>query len=438
MQKTALFLALTLVLTGIALAQSTSSPRTLVVRCGMLIDGKSDIPSRNVEILIEGDRIKAVGASVTHPAGTEVIDLGNATVLPGMIDGHTHVLLQGDITAEEYDSQLLKESIPYRTLRASASVRTALENGFTALRDVETEGAMYADVDIKRSINAGIIPGPRMQVSTRALDVTGAYPLAGYSWELHMPKGVQVVDGPDECRKAVREQIERGADWIKVYADRSYYIGSDGKIHSIPTFTMPELTAIVEEAHRLRHKVATHAIGLDGIQNALDAGVDSVEHGDGFDDATIAQAVRQGTFWCPTIFVGEYVAEGRAAAGAPIWVKMLPLHHEAFRKAVAAGVKIAFGTDAGGFAWTENEAKEFPLMVKYGMTPMQAIKSATSVAAQMLGWQDQIGSIEPGKFADIVAVPTDPLREISELERVGFVMKGGRVIKNTLAPQSSE
>lgn len=433
MKKIALFLASIIALTSLVFGQSHAPVRAVIVRCGALIDGTSDSPTHNVEILIEGDRIKAVGPSVPHPQGAEIIDLSKATVLPGFVDGHTHVLLQGDITASDYDDQLLKESIPYRTLRASIAARTALENGFTALRDVETEGAMYADVDLKTAIDHGIILGPRMQVSTRALDVTGAYPLSGYSWELRMPKGVQVVDGPDECRKAVREQIEHGADWIKIYADRSYFIGADEKIHSIPTFTMPELTAIVEEAHRLHHRVAAHAIGLDGIQNALNAGVDSIEHGDGFDDATIAQAVRQGTFWCPTLFVGEYVAQGRAEAGAPIWVKMLPLHHEAFQKAVAAGVKIAFGTDAGGFAWTENEAKEFPLMVKYGMTPMQAIKAATSVGAKMLGWEDRIGSIKPGHFADIVAVVEDPLRDISALERVAFVMKGGKVVKNSAA-----
>lgn len=433
MKKIALFLASVFALTSFVFGQSPAPARAVIVRCGALIDGTSDSPAHNVEILIEGDRIKAVGPSMLHPQGAEIIDLSKATVLPGFVDGHTHVLLQGDITASDYDDQLLKESIPYRTLRASVAARTALENGFTTLRDVETEGAMYADVDLKTAIDNGIILGPRMQVSTRALDVTGAYPLSGYSWELRMPKGVQVVDGPDECRKAVREQIEHGADWIKVYADRSYFIGADEKIHSIPTFTMQELAAIVEEAHRLRHRVAAHAIGLDGIQNALNAGVDSIEHGDGFDDATIAQAVRQGTFWCPTLFVGEYVAQGRAAAGAPIWVKMLPLHHEAFRKAVAAGVKIAFGTDAGGFAWTENEAKEFPLMVKYGMTPMQAIKAATSVGAKMLGWENRIGSIKPGNFADIVAVVEDPLRDISALERVAFVMKGGKVVKNSAA-----
>ncbi|MGA9362943.1 MAG: amidohydrolase family protein, partial [Bacteroidota bacterium] len=346
---------------------------------------------------------------------------------------HTHILLQGDVTAEDYDEQLLKESTPYRTIRAVVAVKTALENGFTTMRDMETEGAMYADVDVKRAINRGIIPGPRLFVSTRSLDITGAYPLVGYSWELHMPKGVQVVDGVDECRKAVREQIEHGADWIKLYADRSYFIGTDGALHSIPTFTIEELKAIVDEAHRLHRKVAAHAIGHEGIMNSLTAGVNSIEHGDGFDDETIAMMVKQGVYWCPTMYVGVYVAEGRAVAGNPIWKQMIDIEKRAVGKGVKAGAKIAFGTDVGGFPWTENQAKEFKLMVDAGLTPMQAIKAATMVASEMLGMQDKLGSIEPGKFADIVAVPGEPLSDVTVLEHVGFVMKEGKVYKDAIA-----
>src|SRR5262249_13974028 len=194
-------------------------------------------------------------------------------------DAHTHVLLQGDITSADYDAQLFRESLPYRALRASRAAKTALDHGFTTLRDVETEGAMYTDVDIKRAINNGVIPEPRMVVATRAMSVTGGYGPSGYSPEVTYPMGVQIVDGVESARKAVREQIWHGADWIKVYADRAYFVQKDGTLSSIPTFTLDELKAIVEEAHRLRHKVAAHAMARPGIENALNGGVDSIEHG---------------------------------------------------------------------------------------------------------------------------------------------------------------
>jgi len=334
--------------------------------------------------------------------------------------------LQGDITSADYDEQLLKESIPYRAIRATAAVRASLLNGFTAIRDLESEGAMYADVDVKTAINRGVIPGPRMFVSTRALSTTGTYPLLGYSWELKMPEGVQIVDGPDEIRKAVREQAKYGADWIKFYADRRYYIGDDGRLRSWVNFTDEEMKAIVDEAHRLGKKVAAHTVGWDGLDAALRAGVNSVEHGQGLTDDLIARMVKQHVYWCPTIYVGVYVAAGRGG----IWPKMVDLERIAFGKALKAGVLISYGTDVGGYAWTENQAKEFAYMVRYGMTPMAAIKSATSVAARLLGQENQFGTIEPGHFADIIAVKRDPLADITEIERVSFVMKGGVIYKN--------
>jgi imidazolonepropionase-like amidohydrolase len=426
MKKISFFLVCTLV----SVASAQVGKDLTAIKCGRLIDGKNDVRVADAVVLVEGNLIKAVGKGTSIPPEAKVIDLSDATVLPGLIDAHTHILLQGDVTAEEYDEQLLKESIPYRTIRAVVAAKTALENGFTTMRDVETEGAMYADVDVKKAINRGIIPGPRLFVSTRSLDITGAYPLVGYSWELHMPKGVQVVDGADECRKAVREQIEHGADWIKLYADRSYFIGADGALHSIPTFTMEELKAIVDEAHRLHRKVAAHAIGREGIMNSLAAGVNSIEHGYGFDDETIAMMVKQGVYWCPTMYVGVYVAEGRAAAGNPIWKQMIDFVKRAVGKGVKAGAKIAFGTDVGGFPWTENQAKEFKLMVDAGMTPMQAIKAATTVAAELLDMSGRIGEISPGAFADIVAVKGEPLTDVTALEQVGFVMKDGKVYKD--------
>jgi imidazolonepropionase-like amidohydrolase len=409
-----------------------SQAATHFVRCGALVQPESGKLQRNVLIAIQGERITEVRESANAPSGAQVIDLSDRTCLPGLIDTHTHVLLQGDITAADYDEQLLKESTAYRAILATRSARRALEYGFTTIRDLETEGAGYADVDLKKAINNGVIPGPRMRVATRAMDVTGAYPLQGYSWEIKVPHGVQVVDGPEDGRKAVREQISFGADWIKVYADRSYFVRPDGVLDDIPTFTLDELRAIVDEAHRQHHKVAAHAMALNGVHNAVEAGVDSIEHGNYIADADLKTMAQRGTFYVPTIYVGEYVAQGRAAAGAKVWLDMLKIHEETFRRALNAGVKIAFGTDVGGFDWGIDPAKEFPYMVKYGMTPAQAIRAATSSAAELLDMQNDVGSVAPGKYADIVAVKGDPLADVGVLQQIDFVMKGGEVYKSPI------
>ncbi|MDQ6872107.1 MAG: amidohydrolase family protein [Gemmatimonadota bacterium] len=407
----------------------TSAPTSYVIRAAHMIDGKSDAVQTDVAVIVEGDHIVAVGPrsqiESRIPPGAQTIDLGSATILPGLIDNHTHVLLQGDVTSADYDDQLLKESIPYRAIRATAAVRVALLNGFTTIRDLESEGAMYADVDVKTAIARGVIPGPRMFVSTRALSTTGTYPLLGYSWELKMPEGVQIVDGPEEVRKAVREQAKYGADWIKFYADRRYFLAPDGRLRSWVNFTDEELKILVSEAHRLGKKVAAHAIGWDGIDAALRAGVNSIEHGDGLTDDLIDRIIAQKVYWCPTIFVGVYVASGRGG----VWPRMVDLERIAFGKALKKGAMISYGTDVGGYAWTENQAQEFAYMVRYGMSPMAAIKSATSVAAELLGQSDNFGTIEPGKLADIVAVKGDPIADIGELTRVSFVMKAGAIYK---------
>ena len=408
--------------------QKTSSKR-VVVRAGHLFDGKSDALVSNVLVAIEDGKIASVTPGGSAPSGVELIDLSHATVLPGFVDAHTHILLQGDITDQDYDAQLLKQSIPYRAILAARNAQIALSHGFTTLRDLETEGAMYADADVKKAINNGEIPGPHMQVATRAMAPTGMYPLLGYSWELKVPIGVQYVDGVEEVRKAVREQVMHGADWIKYYSDHGYFYGPDGVLHSHVNFTDEEAKALVDEAHRIGKRVAAHAIGNDGITAALRAGADTIEHGDGLSEPQMEEMVRRGIFWVPTIMVGAYVAPGRQGN----WPKMVETEKAAFQLALKKGVKIVLGTDAGGFDWKElNEAKEFEYYVNYGMAPMQAIRTATANAAELLGWSDKMGIIEPGKWADLVAVSGDPLKDITELQRVKFVMKSGSIVRNDL------
>ncbi len=349
--------------------------------------------------------------------------------MPGFIDAHTHVLLQGDITSEEYDEQILKESIPYRTIRATVAAKVALEHGFTTMRDVETEGAYFADVDVKRAIARGIIPGPRMFVSTRAMAPTGMYPVQNYDWQRDWPTGVQLVDGPDNIRQAVRDQVAHGADWIKFYADRRYYYNDKGELHSWVNFTDEEMAALVDEAHRLGVNVAAHAMGWEGIDAALRHGVNTIEHGVGMTPDLMDRMIKQGAYWCPTLTVINYVAPGRGGN----WIRMVSTVNGAVGQAARKGVAIALGTDAGGFAWVggPNQAEEFNYMVKAGMTPLQSLRAGTTVAAKLLGQEGRLGALSEGAWADLVALPASPLADITATERVSWVMKGGQAVGRT-------
>ena len=420
-----------------ASAAAQSPPPVTVIRAGTLIDGKSGSPRRDQVIIVRGNRIESVGdaGKIALPAGAAVIDLSRATVLPGLIDCHTHIFLQGEEPSEGgYDVQLLKYPLAFRAARAAVSARRALEQGFTTIRDVETEGAGYGDVGIKQAIDGGYIPGPRMFVVTRAISTTGGYPLEGYAPEIEVPKGVQIVDGPVEARKAAREQLDHGADWIKVYMTHRSWLDAAGNLVSQPTLTLDEIRAIVDETHGWGKKIACHAYNGVGLHRALDGGCDSIEHGLDLDDAAVAQMVKQGTWYCPTMSV-YYNDQGPADTPAGKRDrKRVAVHGPSLQKAMKAGVKIAFGTDVGGFPWTQPIAQEFPHLVEFGMSPMAAIQSATVNAAEMLGMSGQLGVVAPGAYADVVAVPGDPLKNVKELERVSFVMKDGKVFLNETRP----
>ena len=286
--------------------------------------------------------------------------------------------------------------------------------------------AMWAS---RRPSTKALFPGPRLFVVTRAISTTGGYDLDGYAPELQMPKGAQIADGPVETRKAAREQLDHGADWIKVYMTHRSWVGKNGELVSQPTLTVEELKAIVDEAHGWGKKVACHAYSGIGLHRALDGGCDSIEHGLDLDDAAIAQMVKQGTWYCPTlaVYYKDWAAEDTPAGKRDR--KRAEVHAVSFKKAMKAGIKIVFGTDMGGISWTEPIAQEFSRMVDLGMSPMDAIKSATSRAAVMLDSEGDIGALAPGAYADVVAVNGDPLRDIKILENVQFVMKDGKVVK---------
>jgi len=399
----------------------------VAIRAGRFFDSKSDTLKKEQVILIEGARIVQVGPAneVQIPAGAEVLDLSNATVLPGLIDGHTHVFAGGP----DLDEQMLKEPLQYRTLEALVNAQRDLYVGFTTLRDLKTLGGMYGDVELRNAINSGLVQGPRMQVSGRGFQATGGFRPKGYSRDMQLPSMLETVDSPWEVRRGVREQLMNGADWIKFYATNDFTFAADGKMVIPVLFTFEEVRAFVEEAHDRGHKVSCHAFGGKGLHNCVAAGVDTIEHGVDLSDEDIQQFKTKGIYLIPTLYHYQLDREhdARKYGGHTV----AEVSEPNFRRAVAAGVKIGFGTGVGPFPHG-TQTKEFGYMVKFGMTPAQVIRSATIVDAQMMGWDASIGSIERGKFADIVGVCGDPLADITELERVKFVMKGGQVLRYDL------
>lgn len=430
-------LLLPFVLIAAAFAQKPNiGEQVFVIRAGSLIDGTSDQQRANQVIVVRGNKIESVGdaASVRIPANATTIDLSHATVLPGLIESHTHLFLQGEDPAlGGYDIQIFKFPLSYRAARATASARRALEQGFTTVRDLETEGAGYGDIGLKMAINEGYLPGPRIFGATRAISTTGGYNPEGYAPEIEIPKGAQLGDGPVQLRKIAREQLDHGADWLKVYMTHRSWVDDKGNLISQPTLTVEELKAVVDEAHGWHRKVACHAYNGIGLQRALDGGCDSIEHGLDMTDAQIQQMLRQGTWYCATIIPYFYNWAPENTPDGQRDRARARLHETSFKKALAAGVKIVFGTDVGGFPWTEPIAAEFVKMTEYGMQPMAAIKSATSVPAVMLDQQGKLGIVAPGAYADIIAITGDPVRDIKLMQHVGFVMKDGSVFKDEIS-----
>jgi imidazolonepropionase-like amidohydrolase len=406
--------------------QLASTPRTVVIHAGRLLDVKSGKMLTSQTIVIQDDKITRVGADARVPADATVIDLPNATVLPGLIDAHTHITFN-----QNFGYSALGISVPRETLTGARNAKITLDAGFTTIRNVGANG--YSDVALRDAVNAGDVPGPRMLVSGPALSITGGHCDNNLlPFEYHAVDA-GVADGVEAVQHKVREIIKYGADVIKVCATGG--VLSHGDNPQASQYTLEEMKAIVADAHRLGRKVAAHAHGAEGIRWASMAGVDSIEHGSYIDDAAIAEMKKNGTYLVPTLYLMDWFFDNAEKIGIPAELiakgkTVMPAARKNVARAFAAGVKVGFGTDAAVYPHGLN-AHEFAVMVKLGLTPLQAIQAATINDADLLGWSDKVGTIEPGKWADIIAVDGDPLADVTTLEKVKFVMKGGEVVKNS-------
>ena len=415
---------------GLACLLSLPSPPVqaedvTAIRCGQLLNPVDGSLIRNAVIVVRGDRIEQVGEDVTIPDGARVIDLSRHTVLPGLIDSHTHILLQPE--DERGTPPVITKSQAFRTVQGVAAARKDLEAGFTTLRDVDSEGAGFADVAIRDAINRGIVPGPRLLVSTLSITITGGHMNnAGLNPDIYVPEPAAIADSRDAMVVEVRRQVKYGADWIKLYATGTLRHVDPTSLEPLGQVSIEDVKAIVAEAKRWHRDVAAHAYGGEGAKNAIRGGVRSIEHGMMLDDEALKLMVEHGTFWCPTLSV--YIPE-LAEDDTEQRRRIVAGHRKVFQKAMSMGVKIAFGTDVGAYEHGTS-AREFVRMVEYGMRPIEAIRSATVRASELLRMEREIGTIEPGKFADVIAVEGNPLDDIAALSQVAFVMKAGQVYKS--------
>jgi imidazolonepropionase-like amidohydrolase len=411
----------------------TNLPRnTLAIRADSCLDVNTGELLGETVIVIEAGKIVSVG-SAAAAAGLPIVDLGDRVLMPGLIDAHTHLFLHGNASHADFRYQVMEEYPSHRVARAVRALSIAVSHGFTTLRDLETEGAGYDDVGLRDAVAEGILEGPMLQVAGPGLSSTGSYPVLHFRPDWTFPAGVQVVDGTDACRRAVREQISYGTDWVKVYANAGAgtSLTDDGYIESAPNWTVDELEAIVDEAHARGRRVAAHATSDTGVTMAVAAGVDSIEHGYSIRPAVAKEMAARGTYLCPTLMPTQHVAEHRAEERGPIWRQAIDVQIRSFQNCLEAGVRVAFGTDAGCFDWTErNQAEEFAHMVAAGMSAVEAIRAATVTAAELMQVAGQVGCLQPGATADVIAVARDPRKDVSALLAVDFVMRAGVVVKD--------
>jgi imidazolonepropionase-like amidohydrolase len=405
--------------------QSAPPSRPIVLHAARLLDVESGHITEPGEILVEDGVINEVGAKVTHPSNAEIIDLGDTTLLPGLIDAHVHLFLHPG--AE--DLQTIEESVPQRTITATVAARADLLAGFTAERDMGTEGAGSADTAVREAVNSGQIPGPRMRISGNAINILGGHEDAiGYNPAQHVLPNATYANNADELVSVIREQLKEGASFIKIYETGPDTVVG-GRLSTPYQYSEEELTAAVHEAARTGHRVAVHATGEPGTLYAARAGVASIDHAFQLSDETMRIMREKQIFAVPTFTIVEYFADHAATPEAAARDRgILDLHAREFKKQLAAGVPIAMGSDVGPFPHG-TQAREFVLMVKFGMTPLAAIQAGTLNGAKLLGWQDQIGALKPGYAADIVAVPGNPLDDITSLQKVSFVMKSGKIYR---------
>jgi len=418
--KRLLFAAALVALAGLPQAQAQPAG-AILLKPARVLDGIDPKPHEGWQVLVEGERIAAIGPNLKAPAGARSIDLPGETLMPGLIEGHGHLFLHA-YNETSWDDQVLHEQLALRTARAVVHARQTLMAGFTTERDLGTEGAGYADVGLKQAINQGIIPGPRLVVSTRAIVAKGAYGPRGFEPGIETPLGAEEASGVEEIVRVVRSQIAAGADVVKLYADYRWGPGEPSR----PTFSQAELKAAVDAAHDAGRPVAVHAATAEGMRRSIAAGADTIEHGDGGTPDIFKAMKDRGMFFCPTLAAGDAIARYRGWNGADPAPASVSEGLKAFSAARQSGVAMCVGGDVGVFPHGEN-ARELEQMVAAGMPAAQVILSATSVNAKMLRMDDRIGALKPGLFADIIAVPGDPTQDIKLLRGVNFVMKGGKV-----------